>query len=120
MEVRQWYGKKERRSRIRSEQINNLRGLLGIRRMNKVLNARIKVLCGMTKGVYEKIDKGVIWWFDDVKRMENYRIAKRMYVVEWAGSHLVGWPWKRLIGNMKDLKKKKKVWMSGKQGEWCI
>ena len=53
MEVRQWYGKKERRSRIRSEQINNLRGLLGIRRMNKVLNARIKVLCGMTKGVYE-------------------------------------------------------------------
>ena len=33
--------KEKERSRIRAVQMDNLRGLLGIRRMDKVLNARI-------------------------------------------------------------------------------
>ena len=33
------------RSRIRAVQMDNLRGLLGIRRMNKVPNAHIRELC---------------------------------------------------------------------------
>ena len=40
--------------------MDNLRGLLGIRRMDKVLNARIRQLCGVTKVVAEKIDNGVL------------------------------------------------------------
>ena len=43
------WGEKER-SRIRAVQVDNLRGLLGIRRMDKALNARIRELCGVTKG----------------------------------------------------------------------
>ena len=31
----------------------NLKGLLGIRRMDRVLNGRIRELCGVTKRVYE-------------------------------------------------------------------
>ena len=42
---------KEEISRIRAVQVDNLRGLLGIRRMDKVPNARIRELCGVTKGV---------------------------------------------------------------------
>ena len=50
--------------------MDNLRGLLGIsiRRMDQVLNARIRQLCGVTKGVNEKID-GVLRWFGHVERM---------------------------------------------------
>ena len=47
-------------SRIRALQIDNFRGLLGIRRMDKVPNAWIRQLCGVTKGVDEKIDEGVL------------------------------------------------------------
>ena len=36
---------REERSRIKAVQIDNLRGLLGIRRMDKVPNAQIKQLC---------------------------------------------------------------------------
>ena len=36
-------------SRIRDIQMDNLRGLLGIRRMDRVSNARIRELCGVTK-----------------------------------------------------------------------
>ena len=45
------------RSRIRAVQMDNLRGLLGIRRMDKVPNARVRQLCGVTKCVDEKIDE---------------------------------------------------------------
>ena len=36
---------KKKRSRIRAVQMDNLRGLLGIRRMDKVLNAWSRELC---------------------------------------------------------------------------
>ena len=37
--------KEERRSRVRAEQMDNLRDLLGIRRMDRVPNTWIKELC---------------------------------------------------------------------------
>ena len=38
--------------------MDNLRGLLGIRSMDKVPNARIRELCGVRKGLDERIDEG--------------------------------------------------------------
>ena len=53
-----WKGKEK--SRIKDVQIDNLKGLLGIRRMDKVPNARKRELCGVTKGVEERIDERVL------------------------------------------------------------
>ena len=49
----------EERSRIRTVQMENLKGLLGIRRMDRILNARIRELRGV-KGVDERLDEGVL------------------------------------------------------------
>ena len=38
------------RSRIRALKIDNLRGLLGIRMMDRVPNKQMRELCGVTKG----------------------------------------------------------------------
>ena len=46
-EIMLW--KERERSRIRAVQKDILRGLLGIRRMDRVLNARIKEVCGVKK-----------------------------------------------------------------------
>ena len=40
--------------------MDSIRGLLGIRRMDKIPNARIRQLCGVAKVVDEKIDEGVL------------------------------------------------------------
>ena len=40
--------------------MDNLRGLVGIRRMDIVLNSRNRELCGVTKGVNERIDRRVL------------------------------------------------------------
>ena len=50
-----WYGsetmiwREKERSRIRAVQMDNLRSLFGIRRMDKVLNALIRQLCIVMK-----------------------------------------------------------------------
>ena len=64
-------------------------------------------------------DEGVLQWFSHMMRMENDRIAKRVYVVECACSRSVGRLQKRWIDTVKDYLKKE-VCMSDKQGEWCM
>ena len=66
--------RKKDRSIVMAVQMDNLRGVLGIRRMGKVLNAGIRQLCGVTNGVDKKIDEGVLRWFGYVERMENGRV----------------------------------------------
>ena len=71
--------------------MDNLRGLLGIRRKDKVPNAGMRQLYGVTKGVDGKIEV-VLRWSGHVKRMGNDRIRKRVYVGKCAGSLSVGTP----------------------------
>ena len=98
-----------KRSRIRVVQMDNFRGLLGISRMNIVLNAWIRKLCRVKMGIDERIDEGTLQWLRHVERMENeYMIAKRVYVGECAGICSLGRPWKRLIGTVKECLRKKK------------
>ena len=54
-----WMGKE--RTRIRAVQMDNLGGLVGIRRMDKVQNTRIRQFCGVKKGLDERIDEGMLW-----------------------------------------------------------
>ena len=59
--------------------------------MDRFPNARISELCGVRKGLNERIDEGVLRWLGHVERMERGRIAKRVYggvclvVVQWVG-----------------------------------
>ena len=52
--------REKERSRIRAVQMDNLTGMLVIRRLDKVRSVRIRQLCGVMKGVDEKIDEGVL------------------------------------------------------------
>ena len=48
-------------SRVRAVQMDSLKGLLGIRKMERVPNARIRELRGAKKGLDDRIDEGVLW-----------------------------------------------------------
>ena len=54
--------REKERSRIRAVQMDNLRGLLGIRRIDKVLNAQIRELYS------DDTDEGILKWFGHVER----------------------------------------------------
>ena len=66
--------------------MDKIRGLLSIRRMDRVLNAWIRELCEVGKGLDEKIDEGMLQWFGHMERMESNRFAKRVYVGECVAS----------------------------------
>ena len=83
--------------------MDNLRGLMGIRRMDRIPNARIRELCGVRKG----LDESVLRWFGHVERMERDRIAKSVYVGECAFTRSLGRPRKRWIDTMKECLKKR-------------
>ena len=100
------------RSRIRVVQMDNFRGLLGIRRMNIVPNSRIKGLWG-----------GVFQSFGYVQRMKNDKIV---YVGECDGSRSVCRPRKRWIDIVKDCLRKRGLdvrqprRMVQNTGEWWV
>ena len=71
MVVRHCYGRRRRSLGLRLYRLDNLRGLLGISRMDKVPKVWIKELFGVTKGVAEGIDEGILWWFGHVERMDD-------------------------------------------------
>ena len=52
--------KEKERSRVRAVQMYNLRGLLGIKRMDKVPNTRITELFGVRKSLDKRISEGVL------------------------------------------------------------
>ena len=94
------------RSRVKTVQIDKLKGLLGIRRNDRIPNARIRELCRMRKSLDERINESVLRWFSHVERMERERITKNVSLGECAGSSSVGMLWKRWTDTVKECLRK--------------
>ena len=52
--------RKKERSRLRAVQMDNFIGLLGIKRMDRVPNAKIREFCRVRKSLDERIDEEVL------------------------------------------------------------
>ena len=89
--------------------MDNLRGLIGIKRMGSVLNVQIRKVWRETKerGGDERIDQSVLWWFSHIERMGDNRIAKMVYVGVHTGSQLVGQKLKKWIDFVNECLKKR-------------
>ena len=72
--MRKGYGKKET-ARIRAAQMDNVRGVLGIKRTDRVQNEWIRELCRVRKGWNVGIDESVLRWLGHIERMGNDMIA---------------------------------------------
>ena len=82
--------------------MDNLRRLLDIRRMDRVLNTRIRELRGVKKGLDERIDEGVLRW----RGWKGIGLP-RVFVGECTASRSVGRPRKRWNNTVKECLKKR-------------
>ena len=78
--------RKNERSTIKDLEMDILRGLLGIIKIDRRPNIRIT----MTKGMDERINESVLRWFGHIERIGNNMIAKRAYVGKCMGRGSVG------------------------------
>ena len=90
------------RSKVQAVQMDNLRGILGGKRIDKMRNEHIRELCGVKKGVTERVNEYILRWFGHMERMDVNRLVKRMYNSECVGDRPVGRPKKRWIESLKE------------------
>ena len=121
-EVMVW--EKKYRTKVQAVQMDNLRGMLGVRRIDKMRNERIRELCGVKKGMNERINECVLSWFGHMERMEESRLVKRVYSGECEGNNAFGRPKKKWIGSVRDCLGKRGMnldearRMVGNRSEW--
>src|SRR5678815_2321686 len=89
--------------------MDNSRSMLGVRRINKMRNERIREWCGVKKGVNERINESMLRWFGHVERMNGSRLVKRMYSGECVGNRPVGRPNKKWIESVKECLQERNV-----------
>ena len=71
---------KKYRSKVQCVQMDNLRGMLGVRRIDKMMNEHIRDLCGVKNGVNERTKESMLRWFGHVERMNDSRFLSRCIV----------------------------------------
>src|SRR5678815_4693102 len=86
-----------------------LRGVLDVRRIDKMRNERIRERCGVKKGVNERINESMLRWFGHVERMNDSRLVKRMYSVECVGNRPAGRPKRKWIESVNECLKERNV-----------
>ena len=73
------------RKRMETVEMNCLRNICGLRRVDRVPNVEIRRMCGKNVSVSQRMDQGVLRCFGHVERMRNERLIKRVYDSEVRG-----------------------------------
>ena len=90
------------RRRMEAVEMNCMRNICGLRRIDRVSNVEIRRRCGKKVSVSERMDQGVLRWFGHVERMGNERLVKRVYDSEVRGVRSRGRPRKSWMNGVKE------------------
>ena len=63
--------KEKEMSRIRALEMDCLRSIVDVRRIDRVRNADVRKVCGVQKGIDEIRRRGLLGWFGHVERMDE-------------------------------------------------
>ena len=67
-----------------------LRSLVGVSRMDRVMNEEVRRRAGIESEFASREDQRVLRWFGHVERMDDYRMARRVCMVEVSGGRVRG------------------------------
>ena len=56
--------------------MDNLKGLLGIRRIDRIPNSKVKEICDLKKAVDKRTEESALRWFKDNEIVVNSRTVK--------------------------------------------
>ena len=84
------------RRKVNVLEMKCLRSLVGVSRMDRVRNEKVHRTAGIERELASRADQGVLRWFGHVERMDEYRMARRVLMVEVSGRRIrvkprLGW-----------------------------
>ena len=102
-----WVMNVHERRRVEAVEMNCLRSICGVRRIERVTNVEIRRRCGKNVSVGERIDQGVLRWFGHVERMGEDRLVRRVYDSNVRGARSRGRPRKCWIDGVQETLERK-------------
>ena len=69
-----------------------LGSLVGVSRMDRVRNEEVRWRAGIERELASRADQRVLRWFGHVKRLDDYRMARRVLMAELGGGRVGGRP----------------------------
>ena len=69
-----------------------LRSLVGGSRMDRVRNEEVRRRTGIERELASRADQRVLRWFGHVERMDEYRMARSVLMIEVGGGRVRGRP----------------------------
>ena len=91
------------RRKVNVLEMKCLRCLVVVSRMDRVRNEEVRWRAGIERELASRADQRVFRWFGHVERMDEYRLARRVLMVEVSGERVRGgprlswmvsrWPW---------------------------
>ena len=91
------------RRRVEVFEMNGLRAICKLRRVDRVRNNRIKEMCEWKKSMTERAEQGVLRWFGHLIRMNEERIVKKVFNSEVDGERGRGRPKLRWMDGVSEL-----------------
>jgi len=91
------------RKRVEAVEMNCLRSICSVRRIDRVRNDEIRRRCRKKGSVSERMDQSILRWFGHVERMDGDRMAKQVYESEMQGRRCRGRPRKKWMDSVKEV-----------------
>ena len=70
------------RRKVNVLEMKCLRSLVGVSRMDRVRNEEVRRRAGIERELASRADQRVLRWFGHVKRMDEYRMGRRVLMAE--------------------------------------
>ena len=88
-----WDMRSAERRKVNVLEMKCLRSLVGVSQMDRVRNEEVRRRVGIERELASYVDQGVLRWFGQMERMDEYRMARRVLMADtgYTEVRLNGW-----------------------------
>ena len=87
-----WGMRSAERRKVNVLEMKCLRSLVGVSRMDRVMNEEVRRRVGIERELASRTDQRILRWFGHVETMDEYRMARRVLMAEVSGGLVRGRP----------------------------
>ena len=87
-----WGMRSAERRKVNVLEMKCLKSLVGVSRMDRVKNGKVRRRAGIERELASRADQRVLRWFGNVERMDEYRISRKVLIAEVSGGRVPGRP----------------------------